>query len=166
MKRNLILVAMLLLISISASAQSQDEKTTSGSKVEQQILALNKQWADAMVSGDMAALDRLFDDGLTVTAGNGSTRGKTEEMNDSKPRPDLKTYFFNTEDVKVRVYDDSAVVTGTAKWKINFGGKDIDNEIRYMSVYAKQKGDWRMVALHVTRPGQPMRRPPPPQQQP
>lgn len=166
MKNNLIPVAIIMLISISASAQSQDKKPTFGGKIEQQILALNQKWADAMVSGDMAALDRLFDDGLTVTAGNGSTRGKTEEMNDSKPRPDLKTYFFNTEDVKVRVYDDSAVVTGTAKWKINSGGKDVDNEVRYMSVYAKQKGDWRMVALHVTRPGQPMRRPPPQQQQP
>jgi len=160
MKNNLILIVMVMLISISGSAQSQDKKPTSGSKIERQILILNKEWADAMVSGDMAALDRIFDDGLTVTAGNGSTRNKTEEMNDSKPKPDLKTYFFNTEDVKVRIYDDSAVVTGTAKWRINFGGKDVDHEVRYMSVYAKRKGDWRMVALHVTRPRQPMMRQP------
>lgn len=165
MKRTITLAAVIMLISISALAQSQDKKLNSGNKVEQQILTLNKEWGDAIVRGDMVALARLFDDGLIVTAGNGSTRGKTEEMNDSKPTPELKTYFFNTEDVKVRVYDDSAVVTGTAKWRINFRGRDVDHEVRYMSVYTKQKGVWRMVALHVTRPGQPMMRPSPQQPQ-
>ena len=64
---------------------------------------------------------------------------------------DLKTYFFNVEDVRVRVYGDAAVVTGHAKWRINYQGRDIDNERRYTSMFVKQKGAWRMVAQQVGR---------------
>jgi beta-lactamase class D len=100
----------------------------------------------------MKALENLFSDDLIVTSGNGTVRGKREELEDVRPNPDLKTYFFNTEDVRVRVYSDAAaVLTGHAKWRINFKGKDIDNERRYTSVYAKEKGQWRMVALQLTR---------------
>jgi ketosteroid isomerase-like protein len=142
------LIAIILVVSCSTLAQTQTNKP---SKAEQQILALNRKWTDSMVNGNVAALERLFDDDLIVTAGNGKVRGKAGELEDVKPTPDLKTYFFNTDDVRVRVYGDAAVVTGHAKWRINYKGKDIDNERRYMSVYAKRNGRWRMVALQMTR---------------
>ena len=143
MKNLLFLFTFIFLLSLSTAAQT--------GKTEQQILALNREWADAMVRGDMKALENLFSDDLIVTSGNGTVRGKKEELEDVRPNPDLKTYFFNTEDVRVRVYKNAAVVTGHAKWRINYKGKDIDNERRYISVYAKENGQWRMVAMQLTR---------------
>jgi ketosteroid isomerase-like protein len=151
---SLMFAIILVAAALSAPAQTKNGGARPG-KVERQIIALDKEWADAMVRGDMAALDRLFSDDLIVTTSNGTVRGKAEELNDVKPSPDLKTYFFNTEDVRVRIYDDAAVVTGRAKWRINYQGRDIDHERRYTSVYAKQKGRWRMVALQLTRPAPP-----------
>lgn len=149
MKRIITAVAVVLLLITSARAQGRDAGRLS--KDEQQVLAANREWADAMVRGDAAALGRLFHDELIVTSGNATVRGKAEEMKDAGPSADIKTYFFNTDDVRVRVYDDAAIVTGHAKWRINYKGRDIDNERRYTSVYVKDKGRWRMVALQVTR---------------
>ena len=149
MKR--ITVAVVGVLLLCATARAQGREAGKLSKDEQQVLAANREWADAMVRGDAAALERLFHDELIVTTGNANVRGKAEELKDAAPGPDIKTYFFNTDDVRVRVYDDAAVVTGHAKWRINYKGRDIDNERRYTSVFVKEKGRWRMVALQVTR---------------
>ncbi len=151
MGKFLIFATAMLAFAFSAFGQSPEKKSSQPSKTERQILTLNREWADAMVRGDNAALERLFDDDLIVTSGNGVIRNKAAELGESKPNPDLKTLFFNTEEVRVRVYKDAAVVTGHAKWRINYKGRDIDNERRYMSVYAKRDGRWRMVALQITR---------------
>jgi beta-lactamase class D len=143
MKNSLILIVSIFLLSISCPAQ--------GDKIERQILALDRAWADAMVRGDMKSLENLFSDDLMVTSGDGATRGKKEELENVRPDPDLKTYFFDTDDLRVRVYGAAAVLTGRAKWRINYKGKDYDNERRYTSVYARENGIWRMVALQITR---------------
>jgi ketosteroid isomerase-like protein len=142
---------VVLLLFAAAGVRAQGARPGRLTKAERQILALNREWADAMVRGDTPALERLFDDDMIVTSGTGNTRGKAGELEDTKTTPDLKTYFFNTEDVRVRVYGDAAVVTGHAKWRINYKGRDADNERRYMSVYARRGGRWRMVALQMTR---------------
>jgi ketosteroid isomerase-like protein len=155
MKRVPASLAIIFLICVSSLAQSQNSKTVAPGKIEQQILALNRAWADAMVRGDTATLDRLFDDDMIVTSGDGSIRDKAGELKDTGPSEEIKTYFFNTEDVRVRVYGEAAVVTGRAKWRINYKGRDVDHERRYMSVYAKRNGRWRMVAMQITRIAQP-----------
>jgi hypothetical protein len=89
---------MIMLISISVSAQSQDKKIISGSKVEQRILALDKEWADASLRSDASAFDRLFDENIVVTAGNGAVRNKAQEISDSIPKnPNNKVASFITE---------------------------------------------------------------------
>lgn len=149
MKRVFAATAVVLLLFVSARAQGREPGRLG--KEERQVLAANREWADAMVRGDAAALERLFHDELIVTSGNGTVRGKAGELKDAGPSADIKTYFFNTEDVRVRVYDSAAVVTGHAKWRINYRGRDVDHERRYTGVYVKEKGRWRMVALQVTR---------------
>jgi ketosteroid isomerase-like protein len=148
MKRVLIVAAVVLVASLPARAQAKQSQGKQ-SKAEREILALNREWADAMVRGDRAALERIFSDDLIVTSGDGTLRDKKGEMGDGGP--EIKTYFFNTEDLRVRVYKGAAVVTGHAKWRINYQGRDIDNERRYTCVYARERGRWRMVAMQLTR---------------
>lgn len=135
-----------------AQGQKQENKSAGASKAEQQILALNREWADAIARGDMEALDRLFADDMIVTSSSGEVRSKAQEMDDLKPASDITTYFFKTDDVRARVYKDAAVVTGLARWRIKYQGRDIDNQRRYTSVYVKQRGRWRIVAQQLTRP--------------
>ena len=147
MKQALIIAAMFIAFACAATARSQDTK----SEAEQEVTALNRAWADAIVRGDMEALDRLFASDMTVTSGNGTVRNKAQEMDDLRPSADIKTYFFNTEDVRVRVFGNSAVVTGYAKWRINLKGRDVDNERRYTLVFIKQDGRWQIVAQQLSR---------------
>src|ERR1044072_3111094 len=155
LKQVLIIATMLIAFAGAGIAQSQDK--TSGA--EQEVTALNRAWADAIVRGDMEALDRLFASDMTVTSGNGTVRNKAKEMDELRPSADIKTYFFNTEDVRVRVFGNGAVVTGHAKWRINLKGREIDNERRYTLVFIKQDGRWQIVAQQLSRipPPQPQK---------
>jgi ketosteroid isomerase-like protein len=140
-------ISLLLLGGLTAAAQS--------GKAETEVLAANKAWADAQVKGDLDGLDKLFAEELIVTSGNGTLRDKKGELADAKPNPDFKTYFFNTEDLRIKIYDKTAVVTGHAKWRTSYKGKDSDNERRFTCVYVKRDGRWQMVALQVTRIAKP-----------
>lgn len=141
-------IAIITLILLSFSIISAQT-----SNAEKEVFAANKAWADAQAKGDLDALDKIFHNDLIVTSGNGTLRDKKGELADQKPTPDFKVHFFNTEDVRVKVYDKTAIVTGHAKWRVNYQNRDLDHERRYTSVYVKEDGRWQMVALQVTRIG-------------
>lgn len=151
--RHLCLSVMpILFCALLVCAQERDEKGRARiSSGGEQIILMDREWANAVARGDVARLDQIFSDDLIVTSGDGKLRDKAGEIDDVRPNPEIKTYFFNTDEVRVRVYKGAAVVTGRARWRINYKGRDIDNERRYTSVYARERGRWRMVALQLTR---------------
>lgn len=153
MRRGLIAAALVLAAALGPAARAQSQGKAG--RAEREILALNREWADAMVRGDRAALERIFSDDLIVTSGDGAIRDKAGELGNAAGDPEIKTYFFNTEDLRVRVYGRAGVLTGRARWRINIRGRDVDHERRYTCVYAKERGRWRMVAMQLTRVQQP-----------
>ncbi len=54
-------------------------------------------------------------------------------------------------DLNVRVYGDTAILTGRSTQKGSEGGKDYSGDYRFTRVYAKQDGRWLTVALQATR---------------
>jgi len=153
MKRFPVAVLMAILMCPVAHSQTQDKKSGKMSKSEQQVLALNSAWANAITKADATALDRLFADDMIVTAGNGGIRNKAEEIKDSAGSPDpdfIWTSPFITENVRVKIYEDAAVVTGLAKWGFKYKGNEVNQERRYTHTYVKQRGQWRIVAQQIS----------------
>jgi len=147
---------ILLLVALGAIGPLTGQ-TPEGAPSE--VRRANAAWADAMVRGDTMLLQQLFSDDLIVTSSSGAIRDKAGELDDVRPRPDLTTHYFRTEDVRARVYGSAAVVTGMARWRITFQGRDADFERRYTSVWIHDRSAWRMVALQLTTPTPPRPRP-------
>jgi uncharacterized protein (TIGR02246 family) len=142
-----------VLVCVVAHAQTQDKKSEGVSKPEQQVIELNRAWADAITKGDAAALERLFADDMIVTSGSGAIRDKAGEIKDAAAAPDpdfVWTAPFMTEDVRVKIYRDAAVVTGLAKWGFRYKGQEVNQQRRYTHLYVKQQGQWRIVAQQVS----------------
>ena len=153
MNRFPVAVLMTILMCLIAHSQTQDKKSGKTSKSEQQVLALNSAWANAITKADATALDRLFADDMIVTAGNGGIRNKAEEIKDSAGSPDpdfIWTNPFITENVRVKIYEDAAVVTGLAEWGFKYKGNEVNQERRYTHTYVKQRGQWRIVAQQIS----------------
>ena len=142
------------LICSLALGQTQDKKSGDKmSKAEQELMTLNRAWAEAITKGDAAALERLFADDMIVTSGNGQVRDKAGEIKDAAgaPDPDFSwTQPFTTEDVRVKIYKDAAVLTGRAKWAFKYKGQESIHDKRYTHLYVKQDGQWRIVAQQIS----------------
>jgi ketosteroid isomerase-like protein len=56
-----------------------------------------------------------------------------------------------SEDMKVQVYRDTAVVTYRSTDKGNYKGNDISGRYRWTDVFVKRNGRWQVVSTQGTR---------------
>ncbi len=148
----MILATALLLFAASPFAYSQtDTRATSGNaKVEQEIRRLEREWFDSYVRGDRAAFDRIVADEVVITYGNGSVGNKSQAIAEIKAPAD-SSYSLTGDDIQVRVYGDTAVVTGRVTEKGTFNGRNLNSQSRYTDVWVRRNGRWQVVAAQNTR---------------
>jgi ketosteroid isomerase-like protein len=145
MKLSLLLAAVFASVSLPAFGQEKK----SSNKLEQTVLKLEQEWEDALLKSDVAALEKIYDDGLIYTHSNGSTDNKSSYVGKIKSGA-AKYQTMKRDDIKVSVYGNSAVVT--CHWDVHTlaNGKQIDTDARYIHIYVKQKDGWKMVAHQAT----------------
>jgi ketosteroid isomerase-like protein len=120
------------------------------SGVEADVLALEAKRVQAMLSADLATLESILAEDLSYSHSSGKVETKAEFI-ESVRSGRLKYRSFERSDVKVRIYGDAAVVTGRADVKVQSSGEELALPIRYLDVYVKTRGTWRMVAWQSTR---------------
>ena len=115
-----------------------------------QIVELERARLKAMIDADSDALNSILSDDLTYI--HTTTREDSKKsLIGSLVSGRLSYESMDTEDVKVRIYGDAAVVTGSAAIKVSSGGRLLEFSILFTDVYAKQEGRWQMVAWQSTR---------------
>lgn len=139
-----ILAMAVLTTAVSALAFAQAAGT------EQQILDLEKQARAAAVKGDATFLERHSTDDYMSTNPRGVLRSRAEAIADLKSGA-LKYTAIDADDQKVRVYGDTAVLTGHSTIKATMNGQDISGEYRVTRVWVKQGGEWKVAAFQSTR---------------
>jgi Ketosteroid isomerase homolog len=143
MKRMLGMVLTGLLLAAPGWAQK-------AGTAEQELLNLERQWKEAVVKKDVAALQRLYADDYISVDSEGAIWNKTEDIEiDTSGQFNLES--FRLEDMKVRTYGDAAVVTG----RIGFAGHiqegiKMSRQLRFSDVFVKQNGQWRCVSNQFT----------------
>ena len=145
MKR--ILVVMMSLVSLVLLAKAQ-----MAGDGEREIRELETQRFRAMERVDVAALNRILSDDLIYTHANGLQQTKAELIG-VLGSGDMKYESISTEDTRVRIYNETAVVTGRASMKIKARGEEQTFKLCYLDVYVKQGSRWQMVAWQSSRVG-------------
>ncbi len=140
----LVFVAILALVSGFQGAAYAAE----GSAVKQTILKVGQERTRAQVERNFGALDRLMGDDLTYTHASGFTQTKAELLGDLKSGRSVYKSITNS-DVKVRVYGNTAVVTGHSDMVV-WHGQTHHLSLLYLEVDAKRNGRWQMVAYQST----------------
>lgn len=118
--------------------------------IEQQIMNLQQEMIEAMIRGDAASLDRILADDFIGTNPLGQVNYKPRGVEEFQ-NPDLVVESVETDDLRVRVYGDSAVITGQASMKARLKDQKISmGPHRFTSVYVKNGKRWQLVATQAT----------------
>jgi hypothetical protein len=92
--------------------------------------------------------DRIVADDFTGTDETGNFRTKAEEKAIVQTPPASVKASLTHEDVQVRVYDETAVVTGLIVSKVQGG---LNFQSRFTDTFVKRNGRWQVVARHYSR---------------
>ena len=118
--------------------------------VEAQLVELERQLSEALAKEDAAVLNRLWSDDLVFTSPNGHMTNKTQRLAGQKPSAQSAQLANINDEVKVRVYGNTAVVTVLSTWKGKAGTQEFSDQYQATHVWVKQRGKWQLVAAHVT----------------
>ena len=152
MRYMLVLVVLALAIpSLIISAQTDQTKPTPSpaparqtSPVEQELTKLDREMLDATVRNDQTLMQRVALERYVFI----NPVGGVQERGDTQG-PKIES--IQTQDVQVRVHGDTAILIGHANVKGRFpDGPDISGPYRYMRVFVKQQGQWRLAAVQIT----------------
>lgn len=115
-----------------------------------EIIALENRRIEAMTKKDIQTLDEILADDLSYTHSTARVETKGEFIAAlTSGRTEYRS--IERDDVTVRQYGDTAVVTGNAEFHVNANGNDIKFQTRFLDVYARRDDVWRMVAWQSTK---------------
>ena len=139
----LLLVALIFLLPGLASAQNAKQKAA----IEQEIRRLDLAHADAVLRGDLAALDKLWTEDFRVN------NPFNEIDKADRIRTGAVTYSsFVREPEAILVHGDTVIVMGqeTVVMKGNSPDAGKTTKRRYTNIWMKRKGQWRLIARHAS----------------
>lgn len=149
-----IIGVIVLCLAASAQALGQAESETTNREVGQEVIATIAKWGEAVRSRNTKVLDEIFEDNAIITNFDGSTRTKAAELELLKPDPANRTLSVKNEDLKVRVFGSAAVATAECRMAYVRNERLMNTNFRYTATFVRDKGRWRIVALHTSRPAQ------------
>jgi ketosteroid isomerase-like protein len=142
------LALMMFLWTAAAAGQSAVKQADTYSKAEREVLAANEEYDKAIVARDAAAYQRILGDDFIFTSFNGTVSNKAQELEKVK-QGDLTFEAGKSDDLRVKVYGKTAVVTGRFVAKGQSKGKPFTFTERYTGVFVKRDGRWQLVAEHA-----------------
>ncbi len=117
---------------------------------DKEIRDLEAKRFHAMEKADVVTLEEILSDDLIYTHADGRGQGKFDVLQ-SLGSSEMRYECITPRDLRVRIYNGSAVVTGRASIKIKVHGQEESFDICYLDVYAKLDGHWQMVAWQSSR---------------
>ena len=149
MRRTFVMTILLLTAAPIALAQEQSARRDQRRSVDQVIRQLDHERIQAQIGADAVALDRLYANDFIGIGPSGRVRTKPQVISDFTSG-DLKFQSITTDDVRVRVYGNTAVETGRSIMSGQDNGKTVPRDNRFTRVWVKQQGRWRLVANHYS----------------
>ena len=129
------------------TGQSREEQSSD----EQQILTLHEAGDQALMSADLAVLERIFADDYVQYNESGKAFTKRDVLNNFRTGAVRYPSIVSTGR-RIRLFGDTAVVHGSESDEVEADGKRVSVRYVYLDVLRKCDGDWKLVASQLARP--------------
>ena len=116
-------------------------------EVEQRVRQLNDEWVKAMMRADAGTLDRIMADDFFFTyplEGDDKAQFIADVTSG-----DLKIKHISREQVNVRVFGSTAVLTArdSATWL--YHGRELSGQYKIIMVYTERAGRWQLCVVQA-----------------
>jgi hypothetical protein len=141
----LIMKRLILALAFAVSLHAADVASEA-------VLRADEARLTAMMAGNAAGLNAVFSDELVFIHSDGRRESKRDYVKNltagDTAYADAKTADLQTQ----RVSDDVIVLTGAQSMRKKLGAEWSQIDLRFQSVWRKEKGGWRMVAWLSMKP--------------
>jgi ketosteroid isomerase-like protein len=145
-----ILPVCLLLGTAALLGQVKNDRNS----VEQTLIQIEHEWSQADIQRDAAALNRILAEDWMGIDFEGTVLNKAQALKGiSSNSGSLESTVLR--DMKVRVYGNTAVVTGTDTEKGEYHGKDSSGKYLWTDVFVRRNDRWQAVSSQSTKMAMP-----------
>ena len=132
--------AFLLMVAMASHPQTLSQQ-------EEEIKNLEGERGKAQVRGDIAKLDEVLAPEFMEINAAGQIRTKRENI-EGHQSGQVHWEKFDLDELSVRVYGETAVVSGRLTRKGTFAGRDLSGQSRYTRYYVRRQGRWQAIFQH------------------
>jgi ketosteroid isomerase-like protein len=151
--KRLLALAMLTVLLEGTANVASSAATPVMSGAEAAVLDAESQRFRAQVEKDVATLNALLADDVSYTHSTGTRQTKAEYIKDIVSG-NMVYKAIEPSNQKVRVYGNTAVITGTVKVSVSVAGTERAVALLYTDVHVKRGGRWQLVAWQSTTKAQ------------
>jgi len=138
-------VCLVLAATTAMLSQAKNDKNSA----EQTLIQMEHDWSQADTQKDAAALNRILAEDWIGIDFEGTVLTKPQALKGiSSDAASLESTVLR--DMKVRVYGNTAIVTGTDTEKGEYHGKDSSGKYLWTDVFVLRKGRWQAVSSQST----------------
>jgi ketosteroid isomerase-like protein len=151
--RRLVLAVLFVLTTTAVTLTARlVPAADSPAQAEKAVLAAMETWRQAMLTKDAAAFDRVFHPDLRYGHSIGLIESK-QQATDHVLKSTTVYKAVELSDTKVKLYGDTAIVTGKAHYeKHPKGAPVLHQHLVVLSVWVKTARGWQMLARQSTEP--------------
>jgi uncharacterized protein (TIGR02246 family) len=128
---------------------TKNHKPMDDEEIKAELLRLGSEWAEAMVAKDAERIGSFMADDWVIVSERGVS-DKEHFLQFVRSGALTHSAFDLVGDARVRVYGDTAVLTGRVVNTAHFGGQQFDQDEWSTDVFVKRDGRWLCVLSHIT----------------
>jgi ketosteroid isomerase-like protein len=111
---------------------------------------ISDAWDAAIVRKDETAIAGNMAEDFRQIDGHGNIETKKSFLA-GLIDPKLGIDPYTVEDFEVRLYGDTALLSGRTHMTGKYDGKPFESDYRYIDIYVRRDGAWKIVSVQITR---------------
>lgn len=137
-------LAFVLLAPLATAADAPNSADVA------QLTRQSNAWDEAIVRKDRAAIEANMAEDFRQIDGDADLETKASFV-EGLMSPQLKIDPYTVEDFEIRLYGDVALLSGRTRMNGAYNGKPFKSHYRYIDIYVRKNGSWRVASVQITR---------------
>jgi ketosteroid isomerase-like protein len=133
-----------------AFGQSVIQRESADSKSEQEVRRTIEKYRAALLRRESPALEQIWADDYFFVNAAGEMLSKAQRLANLKSGATTLESINEEEELKVRIYQNTAVATSRVTIKGQYSGQQISGQYRSIHIWIKGPTGWQLVANQLT----------------